>query len=112
MTEYASFEDLTATPEVPETEDVELPSGKVVQIRPLSRHQLITMGKGTEDASLVERRMITYCLVQPKLTIAQVETWQRQDGSIRDFARITTAVRQLSGLAEGAAKSDVDEVRD
>lgn len=103
---YASIEDLTG-PAEPETVDVTLPSGAVVKVRGLTRFELILSGKNTEDAALIERRNVSTCLVEPKMTLAQVEAWQKRPGSVRALGDITTAIRDLSGLGEDAAKSDV-----
>lgn len=112
MTEYASFDDLVSDSVSDEAEDVTLPSGKVVRLRGLSRHELHFAGKGTEDAELIERRNIVACLVAPKLTLPQVEQWQRSAKAGGDFTVLTRKIRELSGLAEGADKSDLRDVRD
>lgn len=110
-TEYASVDDLVAVVE-PETRDVELPNGKTVKVRGLTRFELIVHGKGTEDGALIERRNVAACLVEPRMTEKQVETWQKSPGSISSFGLVSEAIRDLSGLGEGAGKSDVAEVRD
>lgn len=107
MTQYASADDLTAVIE-PETRDVTLPNGKVVKVRGLSRMELILSGKNTEDSALIERRNVATCLVEPRMTEKQVEAWQRSPGSVQALARVSEAIRDLSGLGEGAGKSDVD----
>ena len=111
MTEYASTDDLLAG-DGPDTTDVTLPNGKVVKVRGLTRFELIVNGKGTEDAALIERRNVATCMVEPRMTEGQVEAWQKRPGSVKALADVTTAIRDLSGLGEGAAKSGVDEVRD
>ncbi|QJY51250.1 hypothetical protein [Pseudonocardia broussonetiae] len=104
-TGYAQFDDLL-TPVADVTEDVDLGNGRRVKVRGLTRYELILSGKGTDDATLVERRNLSTCLVEPKLTLAQAERWQK--ASTPDvIAKVTNAIRRLSGLAEGAAKSDV-----
>lgn len=109
---YATADDLTA-PRAAETEEVTLPSnGKKVVVRGLTRFELVVSGKGTDDSALIERRNVKVCLVQPQLTMAQVEAWQRNPATIRDFQVVTEKIRELSGLSEGADKSDVQEVRD
>lgn len=112
MTEYASAVTKCATAEeliagdLGEGEYVTLPSGKTVKIRGLSRHELIFSGKGTEDSALIERRNVVACLIDPKLTIAQVEEWQRHSLAGGDFKVMSEKIRDLSGLGEGADKSD------
>lgn len=112
MTEYASVDDLTAGSLDDGAEDLTLPSGKVVRVRGLSRYELMFNGKGTEDNALIERRNVVSCLVQPKLTLAQVEAWQRKSVAGGDFKVLSEKIRELSGLGEGADKSDPGPVRD
>jgi hypothetical protein len=111
MTEhYASASDLLDDA-TDETRDVDLPNGRRVKVRGLTRFELLMTGKGTEDTALIERRNIALCMVEPPMTEKQVEAWQKS--SRPDvFAAITVAIRDLSGLGEGANKSDVAEVRD
>ena len=106
MTTYASADDLTAG-DLGEGEDLTLPSGRKLRVRPLSRHGLINAGKGTEDASLVERRNVKACLVQPVMTMEQIETWQRKSKAGGDFKVLSEWIRDKSGLGEGADKSAV-----
>lgn len=104
-TEYAQFDDLL-TPVADMTEDVDLGDGRVIKVRGLTRYELILSGKGTDDATLVERRNLAACVVEPKLTLAMAEKWQKS--STPDvIAKVTIAIRRLSGLGEGAPKSDV-----
>lgn len=102
---YASVDDLmTDVAEV--TEDVDLGNGRIVKVRGLTRYELMLGGKGTDDASLVERRNLATCMVEPRLTLAQAERWQK--ASTPDvIAKVSNVIRRLSGLAEGAQKSDV-----
>lgn len=104
MTEYASFDDLVE--EVDSTEDVDLGDGRTVKVRGLTRYELLLNAKGTEDGTLIERRNLACCLVEPKLTQQQVEKWQKSSPP-NVIGKVTDAIRRLSGLAEGARKSDV-----
>jgi hypothetical protein len=104
MTEYASIDELTAVDE-PEIRDVELPNGKAVQVRGMTRFEMMLSRKGTEDSAVVEQRMLSYCLVEPRMTVKQVEAWQKASGPMV-MAPVTEAIRELSGLGEGADKSD------
>lgn len=108
-TEYASVDDLLGG-ELPE-DDLTLPNGKTVRLRGLSRHALFFNGKGTEDSGEIEMRNLVSCLVEPKLTKEQAEAFMRRVDAGTAGA-ISTKIRELSGLGEGAAKSDVAEVRD
>ena len=110
MTEYASIDDLGGDV-AEDTRDVTLPNGKVVKVRGLSRFELIGNGKNTDDGALIERRNVACCMVEPKMTVAQVEAWQKKAAAGGAFKQISEAIRDLSGLGEGADKSDLREVR-
>jgi hypothetical protein len=107
-TEYASVDDLTADEVQSGTADVTLPNGKVVKVRGLSRFELLLSGKNTDDAALIERRNVSMCMVSPAMTEKQVEAWQRRSGPVA-LGLVTKAIRDLSGLGEGADKSGVSE---
>lgn len=112
MTAYAaSADDLIGAASV-ETADVDLPTGQTVKVRGLTRFELILNGKDTEDAALIERRNVATCMLEPPMTVKQVEQWQKAPGSVKPLAAITAAIRDLSGLGEGAGKSDVAEAGD
>lgn len=108
---YASLNDLTAATAAPEA-DVELPSGGKVRVRGITRHELIKSGEGDAPADEVERRTVAYGMVRPKMSVAQVGAWQKRHGATLDLGAVTKAIRNLSGLGEGAGKSDVAPVRD
>lgn len=104
--EYASVEELTADEVTGNAEDVTLPNGKKMLVRAMSRYELQQAGKGTEDGSVVEARMLAACIVKPKMTVAQVQEMQRAKGP--NFLKdAVNKMRELSGLTEGAGKSDV-----
>jgi CxxC motif-containing protein (DUF1111 family) len=101
---YAALDDLLAATE-PETRDVDLPNGKQVKVRGMSRMELILTRKGTEDPAVIEQRMLAYCMVVPTMTAKQAEAWQKASPPMV-IAPVTEAIRELSGLGEGADKSD------
>lgn len=106
-TKYASADDLAAGDLNLDGEDLTLPSGRTVRVRGLSRFELMLNGKGTEDSSVIERRNVATCLVEPKMTEAQVGAWQKKSSAGGDFRALSEKIRDLSGLGEGAGKSDV-----
>lgn len=103
---YATADDLTAG-DLGEGEDFVLPSGRKVLVRPLSRLALISAGKGTEDSALIERRNVKFCLIEPSMTLDQIEQWQRGSRAGGDFRALSEWIRDASGLGEGADKSSV-----
>ncbi len=108
---YASVNDLLADEVSGNTRDVTLPNGKVVKVRGLSRAELLAGGKGTDDAAEIERRNLVVCMVAPTLTHAQAAEWQRSTGPAV-ISVVSDAMRDLSGLGQGADKSGVAEIRD
>lgn len=102
----ATFDDLLEENE--ETETVTLGNGKQVVVRGLTRHELLLCGKDTQATDVIERRMVRYALVEPKLTEAQAEKWQKV-AKPRDVGLVVDALRRLSGLADDAPKSGVPE---
>lgn len=112
MTEYANFESLTAGGEDGPV-DIPLSGGRVVQVRGLSRYEWFLAGKGTDgDANAFETRMITMGLSAPKLSDKQVDAWRKTPGTVADLSAVSDRIRELTGIDEGADKSDVREVRE
>lgn len=107
MTTYATFDDLTAQDPDDNAGDVLLPSGRWVRVRGLTRHELFFNGKGTEDNAVIEVRNVKSCLIEPAgLTVHQIEEWQRRSPAGGDFKILSEKIRELSGMGEGADKSD------
>jgi len=103
---YASVADLTADQLSGDAEDVELPGGKFVRVRGMSRYEMMLSRKDTDDPGEIERRMVSYCLVEPRMTVKQAEAWQKATDPMA-MVPVTEAIRRLSKLGEGADKSDV-----
>lgn len=109
---YASADELTEGEALDlAEEDVTLSNGKRIRLRGLSRQALFFNGRGTEDPLVVEARNVVSCMIRPQLSIDQANAFLRRlpagDGGL-----ISQTIRRLSGLAEGADKSGVAEVRD
>lgn len=105
MTEYANPADLIED-DLGE-EDFLLPSGRLVRLKGLSRHALIFAGKDTEDSALIERRNVKACLVEPRMSMEQIEAWQKHSRAGGDFKALSERIRDMSGLGQGADKSGV-----
>lgn len=102
--EYASLDDLI-TSTLTET-DYDLPSGRRVRIRALSRATVLriqTIGK--ENVLKLEAETVAAGLVAPVMTVEQVGRWQSADAAGGDIGKLMEAIRDLSGLGEGAAKA-------
>ncbi|MDM4721157.1 hypothetical protein QTQ03_16690 [Micromonospora sp. WMMA1363] len=90
-------------------DDVEIPDVGTVRVRAVSRYSLLAAGKGVsedKDPAVVERRMLVAALVDPPLTMAEAEQWQKS-APAGEIGHVLQRVRELSGLTEGAAKSGV-----
>lgn len=103
--QYANLDDLLVEVD-DDVRDVLLSTGKTVRVRGMTRAEMMLSRKGTEDPAVIEQRMIAFCLVTPKLTPKQVEQWQRRTTPMV-MAPVTEAIRELSGLGEGADKSSL-----
>lgn len=106
MSDYANIDDLFGSTIPTETEDVTLSGGRVVQVRGLTRYELLLNAKGADDAVTIESRNLATCLVAPKITVEQAVSWQKASPP-GDIGKVTDTIRKLSGLAEGAPKSNV-----
>jgi hypothetical protein len=105
---YASATDFTQGSLADLAEPFTLPSGRTVKVRGLSRHELLKNGKDADgDTGTIEIFNVMSCVVLPQFTRAQVEAWQRRDLAGGDFQALSQKIRELSGLGEGADKSDV-----
>jgi hypothetical protein len=88
--------DALLTPDLPE-EDVEIPGKGIVRVRALNRFESVLVRKGAnDDEALIERRLLSIGMVEPKLTEAQVEHWQRTAGAM-ELVNVIRAINRLSG---------------
>lgn len=91
---------------------VELGEG-VVTVRGLTRGEVLFLHNGKElgvieDAASWECKMIALGMVDPPMTEDEVRQWQ--DSSPADeLTAVNEKITELSGLAEGAEKSDLPE---
>lgn len=110
MTEYASLTDLTSGGDT--GEDLTLPSGKAVRVRGLSRYEWHLVGKKAgEDPDAGEAKFLSIGVVQPELTDKQADAWRKTPGAGRDLVAVIERIKELTGVSEGAQKSNPDEVR-
>jgi hypothetical protein len=80
-----------------ETETVPTRFGDVV-VRSLTRAQVLSIQKaGPIDAGLMERKLLAFALVEPKLSNAQISHWQKTSPA-GELQGIVDAVNRLSGL--------------
>lgn len=97
------------TPRLPE-EDVEIPGLGTVRVRGLSRAEAMKI-RDRSDVEAQERLMIALGMVDPKLTEAEVGKWAKA-APAGELQPVSEVIGRLSGLIEGADKSDLPEVRE
>lgn len=101
--EYLSEQDLSAGV-LPE-DDVQLARGKI-RVRGLSRGEVLSLQKMSNDATTLEQRILAAGMVKPKMTAKGVANWQKTAVS-GELDAAVDKVNELSGLVQGAQKSDV-----
>jgi hypothetical protein len=102
----ATFEDLTADDVAETTARVTLASGRKITVRGLSRYELILASAGGREGPDIEAYNLSVGVVDPKLTFAQARAWQKRSQAGGDIGMVSRTIRDLSGLGEGADKSD------
>lgn len=88
-------------------EGLTLPSGRTVQVRGLSRRDILAARTHADDVIGFETVVIARGLVEPQLTEEQVSAWQSRPGRAGDVRKAVDRIYELSGLSEGADKSAV-----
>jgi hypothetical protein len=96
-------------PRLPER-DVDIPDVGTVRVRGLSRAEALGIQALGDDTAAVEHRILLLGLVDPKLTAEDVAEFYAA-APAGEIDPIVSAVVELSGLAEGASKSGVPQVR-
>ncbi len=82
-------------------ETVEVPGVGEVEVRGLSRAEVVQM-QGCGSADAMEDAVIAAGLVEPKLTADEVRQW-RQAASSDEVRPVSDAILRLSGLVEGSS---------
>lgn len=111
---YADADDLVSGGDGDDAEDLVLPSGRKVRVRGLSRYEWFLAGKNAPegDPNLFETEIISMGMVAPAMTKGQVVKWRRRPGTYPDLSVVSDKIRTLTGVDEGAAKSNIREVRE
>lgn len=91
--------------------EVEISRGKV-RVRGLSRAEIHGMNRGKDpNPTLVEQRTVQLGLVDPELTLDEVQRWYTV-APAGDIQKIVNAVLDLSGMTDGADKEAYRQFRD
>jgi hypothetical protein len=92
------------------TDEVEIPGVGTVTVRGLSRGEVFAIRKVANGDQDVERKTLARAMVEPEFTEDEAGQWQAASPA-GELEPVTKRIQELSGLAEGADKSGVPEVR-
>ncbi len=92
-------------------EEVEIPGVGTVLVRGLSRAELLLAGKHSEAGALVmERHMLHYAMVEPAVSVGDVERWQRA-APAGELQPLVDKVNRLSGIGKDIQKEAIKSLR-
>lgn len=109
--EYATADELTAA-DLMEESDARTKDGKLVRVRGLTRGEVLVMqtlrSKGIiKDEAQWEQLLLHKAMIKPEMSEQQVAAWHK--GPAANMQPVVLRVEELSGMREGAQKSDVPE---
>lgn len=91
-----------------EEDDVELAGVGTVRVRALNRDEVIAMQK-IEDVALRDRHIIAVGLVDPRLSVSEVQRWGRA-ASGGELEKVSRRIAELSGLLPTSVKEATREL--
>lgn len=102
---------------IEDTEDdqleVVLPSGKgKVVVRSLTRAEMYRVKGKKMSMAAMEQVLLSWACVVPKMTKAQVKTWQSRPKSAGDIEEVARAISRISGMTMRIDKSEGDNILD
>lgn len=79
-----------------------------VTVRAMNRGELVHGGKlsNTKGQIEVERYLLSACMIDPVMTLEDVDAWMNA-GAALEIQPVVEKINELSGIAQGADKSDV-----
>lgn len=94
------------------TEDVPIEGVGTITVRGLSRYEfMVAQKKHPDDVLLQERFILAAAMVDPAMTEADVEAWQKASGPL-EINAVALVVNRLSGVTPDAAKEAYKSLRD
>lgn len=85
--------------------EAEVPvEGGTVKVRSLSRDEIVIVRGLSSDPGRFERKLLSFAMVDPKLTEAEVRTWAQNSDAL-EIEDVTDKVMEISGLKERAEKA-------
>ena len=102
---------------IEDTEDdqteVILPSGKgKIVVRSLTRAEMYRVKGKKMSMAQMEQILLSWACVVPKMTKAQVKTWQSRPKSAGDIEEVTRTISRISGMTMRIDKSEGDDLLD
>lgn len=93
-------------------EDVKLDGVGVVRIRALSRYEILlgTKGAQQDDVLAIEQAMVSMAMVEPKMSKADVEQWQKLS-PMGQLQQVTSRINALSGVGTAATNDALKSFR-
>lgn len=104
-------EKLTANRIQGKTDTITIEGVGTITVRGLTRHEFIIGQRLSDDMMKQERYLLSRCMVDPQMNEDDVAAWQKASGP-GEINQVSLLVNRLSGIAQGADKSSVPEVRD
>lgn len=77
-----------------------------VLVRGLSREEVLLLQKSSGNPRQLEQKILAVGMVDPPMTEKDAALWQKSASS-GEIDQVVDAINQLSGLVQGAQKSDV-----
>ena len=77
-----------------------------VRVRGLSRGEVLLLQKSSGNPTQLEQKILSVGMVDPQLTEKEVALW-RNAATSGELDQVVDAINELSGLVQGAQKSDV-----
>lgn len=107
---YASLADLTApaVPAATREEDFELESGLSVRIRPLTRAEVMLIGKRDLPTDKKEAAYVAKAMVLPAMSEKDVAKWQ-DNSAAGDMQELVERIQKISGMSKKGAKAAAEE---
>lgn len=90
---------------------IEIPGVGTVTVRGLSRQEMLDAGDlADQGVAVMERAMLSAGMVDPQLTVDEVEQWQRVSPA-NEIQPIVQRINELSGVSKEAAKEAYKSLR-
>lgn len=100
--------ELLFKPRLPEDE-IPIPGVGTVRVRGLNRDESVSVAK-IEDVALRDRHIIAIGMVDPRLSVSEVERWGKA-ATGGELEKVSRKIAELSGMLDDSAKEAVKNFR-